>query len=186
MFCSLYTGNLSNAINQCDILMTVGVRDSCEKIVKKCLGKEVPEEGDERLRLDLERYKSMHQGRLKEMYEHDFGVEACENLKQLTFQYGEVIDSVMQQINNKPSPLPNTKARFIDWSGKRRACKVGFKFPVAELNEQTRLEHVGVCPVCLSSISWLPKYATYRLCNYKVIPEIDWDQSAGTKKKGIP
>lgn len=165
--------NSGITINHADILMTLVKKDTCEKPVEKCMDKEVPEEGDERLRLDLQRYKSMHQGRVKDMVEHDFGVEACENLKQLTYQYGVVIDSIMQQMNNKPSPLPNKKARFIDWSGKRRACKVDFKFPVAELHEETLLEHVGVCPVCLSSILWLPKYATYRMCNNKVTPEID-------------
>lgn len=173
MFCRLFSGQLSNAINQADILMTLVEKDICEKPVEKYMGKEVSEEGDERLQLDLGRYKSIHQGRVKDMIDHHFGFEACENLKKLTFQYGIVIDSIMQKINNKPSPLPNKKARFIDWSGKRRACKVDFKFPVAELHDKTRLEHVGVCPVCLSSISWLPKYATYRICNNKVIPEID-------------
>lgn len=166
--------NIENSIKPTDIFFTVGEKQICEKPLEKAIDKLVPADGDKRLQLDLERYKSINQERLVAIPEEPFGVSVCDELKNMTLQYGRIIDLIVQQVRNTPSPLPDDEARFIDWSEKRKAYKESFKFPVVELNDpHQRMEYVGFCPVCLSSVWWLPHYTIYRIRNDKVVPNID-------------
>lgn len=166
--------NIDTSIKPTDIFFTVGDKQICQKPLEKAIDKPVAADGDQRLELDLERYKRLPQERLVAMPEEPFGVAVCDELKNMTLQYGRIIDLIVQQVRNQPSPLPDDDARFIDWSDKRKAYKESFKFPVLELNDPHKhMEYVGFCPSCLSSVWWLPHYTIYRIRNDEVVPNIN-------------
>lgn len=156
-------------------MFSVVEKQICDKPIENPIDKLVPKEGDERLQLDLGRYRSLHRERFKDIPEESYAVTVCDKLKSMTLEFGKTIDSIIKQVRNTPSPLPDDDARFIDWSDNRKTYRESFKFPVAELKDDMheRMEYLGFCPVCLASLWRLPKYTIYRMCNGKIVPQIN-------------
>ncbi|KAH8311009.1 hypothetical protein KR044_003850, partial [Drosophila immigrans] len=169
--------NLGRLINPADMMFVLGEPQPCAKPEDPCADELEPEEGDERLRLDLERYREFNQ-RVEAPPRDDFcGMEACCELKNMTAQYGHVIDSLIRQMQKLPSPLPEDQCLFTDWSGKAASFKPmnvdrSIPVPVGDW-EDKGIKPIRFCPVCLTSISWLPKYAPCPKCGTKPIPQFE-------------
>ncbi|XP_034487346.1 uncharacterized protein LOC117791645 [Drosophila innubila] len=168
--------NLGKFINAPDVMFLVGEPQPCRKPSQPCLDELDPDEGDERLRLDLERYRSLNE-RIYAPPEEICGMEACCELKNMTEQYGHIIDSVVRQMSKLPSPMPDDECVFTDWSGKGtsfmpRHVDRTIPVPVGDL-EVMGVKPIRFCPVCLTPMSYLPKYASCPTCCIKPMPQID-------------
>ncbi|XP_062122003.1 LOW QUALITY PROTEIN: uncharacterized protein LOC133835880 [Drosophila sulfurigaster albostrigata] len=168
--------NLGKNINPADVMFLFGEPQPCAKPEGPCYDELEPEEGDERLRLDLERYRELNQ-RVYVPPEDICGVDACCDLKNMTEQYGHVIDSLIRQMNTLNSPMPNDQCLFTDWSGKAagfRPMNVNrtIPIPVGDWPDKS-IKPIRFCPVCLTAMSWLPKYAPCPKCCTKPMPQFD-------------
>lgn len=163
-------------------MFLLGAPQPCRKASLPCLDDLDPEEGDERLRLDLERYRTLNERvYAQEPPERICGVEACCELKNMTEQYGLIIDSVIRQMTKLPSPMPDDECVFTDWSGKAapfipRNVDRTIPIPTGEL-EVMGVKPIRFCPVCLTPMSWLPKYASCPTCCIKPMPQIEEEES---------
>ncbi|KAH8388515.1 hypothetical protein KR093_008465, partial [Drosophila rubida] len=75
--------NLGRAINPADVMFVVGEPQPCGRPDEPCPDELAPEEGDERLQLDLERYGAINR-RVTAPPEEVCGMEACSELKNMT------------------------------------------------------------------------------------------------------
>ncbi|KAH8417638.1 hypothetical protein KR222_003477, partial [Zaprionus bogoriensis] len=168
--------NLGTSLNPADIMFTFGTPQPCAQPAEPCMDELPPNEGDERLRLDIERYKSFNLRAIDEPREA-LGNDTCSELKKVTLQCGTLIDSIVHKMGHMPSPLPDDGAQFTDWSGKPKPHKVKYvdrtiPVPVGDIEERG-IKPIRFCPICLTAMSWLPKYAPCPSCNSKPMPEID-------------
>ncbi|KAM8702980.1 hypothetical protein ACLKA7_005340 [Drosophila subpalustris] len=169
--------NLGKLINAQDVMFLVGEPQPCRKPSQTCLDELEPNEGDERLRLDLERYRTVNERYSYDPAEDLCGLETCCELKNMTEQYGHIIDSVVRQMSKFPSPLPDDECVFTDWSGKAthfvpRNVERTIPMPLGDL-EVMGVKPIRFCPACLTPMSWLPKYASCPTCCIKPVPQIE-------------
>ncbi|KAL7730508.1 hypothetical protein ACLKA6_000510 [Drosophila palustris] len=169
--------NLGKLINAQDVMFLVGEPQPCRKPSESCLDELEPNEGDERLRLDLERYRTINERYSYEPAEDLCGLETCCELKNMTEQYGHILDSVVRQMSKFPSPLPDDECVFTDWSGKAtnfvpRNVERTIPMPLGDL-EVMGVKPIRFCPACLTPMSWLPKYASCPTCCIKAMPQIE-------------
>ncbi|KAH8388355.1 hypothetical protein KR093_005103, partial [Drosophila rubida] len=163
-------------INATDIMFVLADPQPCGQPPEICADELEPEEGDGRLELDLDRYKPIKKQEPQAPKETD-EVPASLPLKNLTEQYGHVIDSLVAHTNKLNSPMPDDQT-IIDWSGKPAPPKPKGKeqtirVPVEDWDENG-IKPIRFCPVCLTAMSWMPKLASCPKCCAK--PQLDMKQ----------
>ncbi|EDV95014.1 uncharacterized protein LOC6567263 [Drosophila grimshawi] len=178
--CNSACENLAKAFNPTDIMFVVGAPQPCPLPCEPCLDELEPEEGDERLQLDLDRYRRRSQ-RVTTPPEKICGMEACCQLKTMTKQYEECIESVIEKVSHLPSPMPNGDLCFTDWSGKQKTFKHKatdhtIPVPVKDMEEEMGIKPIRFCPICLTPMSWLPKYTPCPKCCAVPIPQIEAEE----------
>lgn len=152
-------------------MFVFGHPDTCPEVCEPCADKIEPVEGDERLLLDLKRYRGGIQ-RVTDPPVEKRSTNACDQLKNITEQFEEIIDSVVQKVNE----LKNDDLVLTDWSGKKkyiqnyvdRTINVPFEDP-----EKMGIKPIRYCPVCLNPMSCFPKYSPCPKCCTKAIPQFD-------------
>ncbi|XP_060648781.1 uncharacterized protein LOC132786303 [Drosophila nasuta] len=160
-------------INQTDIMFVMAAPQECPQPhpCDTCKDAMQPEEGDERLQLDLDRYEPIKQP-VHASPEENGDMDASCELKHMTKQFGHVIDSLVTQMNKLNPP---TECLFTDWSGKPSNIKsneVDRPMPVPlEDWQENGISPIRYCPVCLTPMSWLPKYSPCPKCSNKPKPE---------------
>ncbi|XP_017849865.1 uncharacterized protein LOC108604780 [Drosophila busckii] len=165
---------LAANINDPDIMFVIGEPNPCIN-VNRCEEQVPAEEGDERLGLDLARYRKYNE-RVLHAPEDTLTAEACCQLKRLTMQYGDIIDSVVKQVSELPTQIADDDKIFTDWAPKpqqpvdRRERTI--PVPVGDL-EVEGIKPIRFCPVCLTAMSYLPKYAPCPTCAAKPMPQLD-------------
>ncbi|EDV91626.1 GH19687 [Drosophila grimshawi] len=100
--------NLGKVINPTDIMVVVGAP---QPYPIPSLSELMPEEGDERFRLDLDHYRSNNQ-RIVEPPKEIGGVDASCQLKVLTKHCEAFIDVVIKQVSRLTSPMPDEQPLF--------------------------------------------------------------------------
>ncbi|KAH8284160.1 hypothetical protein KR054_011624, partial [Drosophila jambulina] len=161
-------------INPQDILFLIGDPDPLLQIPSDPCSDLPTEEGDERLRLDLQRYRSVNR---RAIFPAD---EPCpkekpsfSRLRKLTEEYSQIIDSVAERVKDMEcitgtvaTPAPTTSPRApMD----ERWISVPLR---SEPEDLAGVKPIRYCPVCLYSMSWLPKYTPCPQCNTKTRPEL--------------
>ncbi|EDW97614.1 uncharacterized protein LOC6537345 [Drosophila yakuba] len=167
--------------NPQDIMFVIGDPDPLLQIPSEPCSELPPEVGDERLSLDLQRYKSLENRRAIFPADDPCPKEkpSFMQLKRLTEQYSNIIDSVTKKIQRMessslaptepPSDANVPSSVSTPWTLIPTPMQSGIPVPV-----RSDLVH-GVkptrfCPVCLCSMSWLPKYTPCPKCNTKAVP----------------
>ncbi|KAH8284161.1 hypothetical protein KR054_011623, partial [Drosophila jambulina] len=159
---------LGPTFNPQDVLFVVGDPDPFLKIPTEPCSDLASEEGDERLSLDLQRYRSLNR-RVKFPADDPCPREkpSLGQLKKLTENYSKIIDSVAEKVRQVgvttiDSPFEKTTATA------RTPQEIGTQrwIPVPnESEEEYGVKPIRHCPVCLYPMSWLPRYIPCPRCN---------------------
>ncbi|EDW81663.2 uncharacterized protein Dwil_GK10902 [Drosophila willistoni] len=176
--------DLNSVINKQDIMFLMSTADPCAKHQELCNNVSESEEGDARLRLDIDRYRSMN-SRVdpSTIEEPEPEVISCNVLRKVTDHYVDVIDSVAKKIKDlEPSFSPSREPAITRPSNEMGDMPSNFAgadctipIPVGDMEKQG----IRFCPVCLYSMSWLPKYACCPNCGAKPMPVVK--ESSRTK-----
>ncbi|XP_064550432.1 uncharacterized protein LOC135436678 [Drosophila montana] len=168
--------NMAKCINLQDIMFLLSESQRCPSPCDPCLDALEPEEGDERLKLDFKRYESVPVGSPKpiETFTHDpTGHSICRELKKMSLEYGEIIDSVLKRTGQlKPFMDPDQGSDSPSSVSHLQAIP---KVPAGEINSETltQTNPIRFCPVCLKNMSWLPKFAACPNCSVKPMPVVN-------------
>ncbi|XP_030245339.1 uncharacterized protein LOC115564782 [Drosophila navojoa] len=170
--CKKSCTNLGKAIKEADIMFLIGSNDPCESVCEPCAEQIETEEGDERLRMDLNRYRGDNERATLPPTEN-YKLEATSLLKAMADQCGLAIDSVMKKVNK----LPKDELIFTDWSRQQTPFTQKYvdrtiSVPLGDI-EVMGIKPIRFCPVCLTSMSCLPKYAPCPKCDTKAMPKRD-------------
>ncbi|KAH8278707.1 hypothetical protein KR018_007536, partial [Drosophila ironensis] len=167
---------LGTTFNVQDILFVVGDPDPVLKVPSQPCSELPSQEGDERLQLDMARYKSLKNRRVKFPADDPCPRDkpSFTQLKMLTQHYANIIDTVSKKIQNIEWPSVRTPEK-----------KLSPRTSHQEINEQRwidipirskddhGIEPIRFCPVCLHSMSWMPKYSPCPNCLSKVRPVLE-------------
>ncbi|KAH8326665.1 hypothetical protein KR067_011680 [Drosophila pandora] len=163
-----------HTINPQDVMFTIGDPDPVLEIPSNPCSELAEAEGDKLLRLDLARYSSMKNSRvvlpddlpcLKEK-------PSLRQLKEITRQFTHIVDSVSTKVKQNdcwspvvPTEEPLEKSSFLKSPPQEHWIPVPIKN-----NEEYGVKPIRFCPICLCSMSWLPKYASCPRCQTTTRP----------------
>ncbi|XP_017047210.1 uncharacterized protein LOC108092194 [Drosophila ficusphila] len=171
-------------INPQDVMFLFGDPDPLLQIPSEPCSELRVEIGDERLELDLQRYKSRENRRA--IFPED---DRCPQekpsfgkLKRLIHEYSTIIDSVAEKVKrldcpsssmdltgtNTTDPTPRTPMHTPRIPGQvpKEPC---IKVPL-RADDDHGIKPIRFCPTCLCSMSWMPKYMPCPKCNIKAFP----------------
>ncbi|XP_022211564.2 uncharacterized protein LOC111066922 [Drosophila obscura] len=205
--------NMDKSINPQDIMFVMGESQHCPSPCDPCLDALDSEPGDERLRLDLQRYRSHTAGAIdpnKMMTDRPSGIPACCELKKMAVEYEQLIDSITRSTGCAPPPkppcrhpeefdmspcrdthmpvdmhmlgdappapqlpcfsyLPTRQEQQPDFCDRNR-----IPMPIADCDgKRPEIKPIRFCPVCLTNMSWMPKFASCPKCGIKPMPVVE-------------
>ncbi|XP_070852065.1 uncharacterized protein [Drosophila suzukii] len=192
-------------------MFVMGESQVCPSACEPCQNDLEEEEGDERLKLDLDRYRSQGGGikPYKMMTENGSGIPACCELKKMAIEYERMIDSITKR-TGMPPPKPPCRdpdeannfgmnpcwcqpepPPFLELPEKPdKPCFVYMPavqdqepdfceknlipVPIADCDgHKPEIKPIRFCPVCLTNMSWLPKFAACPKCGIKPMPVVE-------------
>ncbi|KRF83769.1 uncharacterized protein [Drosophila virilis] len=187
--CLLYK---DKSINPQDIMFVMGENQQCPNQSDLCPDVMYPDEDDDRLKLDLLRYRSSNGNdrRPTATFMHNpVANNAAGGMKQMARDCEQIIDSIIKRTGQPqqmidevdstvepPPTLPNVP-RFSQFpasqANNNELCnpKV-IPVPISEI-EKPSIKPIRFCPVCLTNMSWLPKFAACPNCGVKPMPVIE-------------
>ncbi|KAH8278710.1 hypothetical protein KR018_007533 [Drosophila ironensis] len=204
--------NMDKSISPQDIMFVLGESQVCPAACEPCPNTYEDEEGDERLKLDLERYRSQGGGikPYKLMSDNGSGIPACCELKKMAIEYERMIDSITRATGAPPPKPPCRDADEVANFGMspcrcapeppnymvdlpeppNKPCFVylpavqgndpDFRdnnlipVPIADCNgDKDEPKPIRFCPVCLTNMSWMPKFAACPKCGIKPMPVVE-------------
>lgn len=169
--------------NPQDVMFLIGDPDPLLRIPSEPCSELLSEIGDDRLNLDLQRYKSLENRRA--IFPDD---DRCPKqkpsfmqLKKLTEEYSNIIDSVTKKVKEMepqssslvPTEPPSDANVITPFYTPRSLSLAPVKsgIPVSVRSDLLHgVKPIRFCPVCLCSMSWMPKYAPCPQCNTKAVP----------------
>ncbi|KAH8375805.1 hypothetical protein KR200_000038, partial [Drosophila serrata] len=163
---------LGPTFNPQDVLFVIGDPDPLLKIPDEPCSDLQMEEGDERLRLDLQRYRSLNR---RVIFPTDDPQQkpSLRQLKKLTDKFGKIIDSVAEKMERARMPTSLMAPKESLFGNARTPKEVGSErwIPVPiESEDDYGVKPIRYCPVCLYSMSWLPRYTPCPKCNTRPRP----------------
>ncbi|KAH8257834.1 hypothetical protein KR038_001754, partial [Drosophila bunnanda] len=167
---------LGPTFNSQDVLFVVGDPDPLLKIPDEPCSELTMQEGDERLWLDLQRYRSLNR-RVIFPTDDPCVKPSLRQLKKLTEKFGNIIDSVTKKFEQVDMPTgsmaltesPNENTNAIPRTSKEVGTERWIPVPM-ESDDEHGVKPIRFCPVCLYSMSWLPKHTPCPRCNTKARP----------------
>ncbi|XP_002137441.2 uncharacterized protein [Drosophila pseudoobscura] len=201
--------NMDKSINPQDIMFVMGESQHCPSPCDPCLDAMDSEPGDERLRLDLQRYHSQKAGTFnpnKLTTDKLSGIPACCELKKMAVEYEQLIDSITRSTGCAPPPKPPCRnpdefdmspcrdthmpvdlkmpgephLPCFSYLPTRQEQKPDFcdqnhiPMPIADCDgKKPEIKPIRFCPVCLTNMSWMPKFASCPKCGIKPMPVVD-------------
>ncbi|EDV48853.1 uncharacterized protein LOC6552557 [Drosophila erecta] len=168
---------LGPTFNAQDIMFVIGDPDPLLKIPLEPCSELAFEEGDVRLDLDLQRYRSLENRRV--VYPDD---DPCpkdkpsiSQLRQLIHHYSRLIGVVSDKINqmnvHSSSVDPPSVDTHAPSSSTPKEPVEDRRIPVPIKDDTDNdINPIRFCPFCLCSMSWLPKYANCPNCNAAPLP----------------
>ncbi|XP_043064958.1 uncharacterized protein LOC108092204 [Drosophila ficusphila] len=169
---------LGPTFNPQDVMFVVGDPDPLLQIPSQPCSELAPEEGDERLDLDLQRYKSRENRRAIFPYDDPCPKEkpSLTKLKQLTHEYSQIIGLVTDKVKrldglSSPPEItePLSKKKSPLRTQKEALDERFIPVPIRD-DTENNVKPIRFCPVCLYSMSWLPKYIPCPRCKVKARP----------------
>ncbi|KAH8278712.1 hypothetical protein KR018_007535, partial [Drosophila ironensis] len=175
--CACCYGN-EKTINPEDIMFLVGNSDPGVQVPSEPCSELSEAKADARLRLDLDRYRSRQNRRVVLPDDLPPAEEkpSLRQLKQVTNRFAKIIDSLSTKMRKKGLPMcpvaPLEKSS--ESSGFRKCLSRERWIPVPiESDEHYGVKPIRFCPVCLCSMSWLPKYAKCPRCHTAFGPALE-------------
>ncbi|XP_068152971.1 uncharacterized protein [Drosophila tropicalis] len=179
--------DIDKSIHPNDIFFIMGQTQVCEIPPNPCEDALEKEEGDERLKLDLERYRSASAGRVNTndlMLDQPGFSAACYGLKKLVTEYGQIIDSVTKsaaEVSTAPPPCVGRPDAPMEMGMPQMPVMPSIVYHTEQKTIPEGTPHgyaaeskpIRFCPVCLTSMSWLPKYACCPHCGIKPMPVVE-------------
>ncbi|XP_043654044.1 uncharacterized protein LOC122620579 [Drosophila teissieri] len=168
---------LGRTFNLQDVMFVIGDPDPLLKIPSEPCSELPFEEGDVRLDLDLERYKSLENRRIPDNEPCPEENPSIGQLRQLTLHYSRIIGMVSEKINqmNMPSSSvdpPSEKSAPISNAPMDPAEERKIPVPVKD-DTDNDVNPIRFCPICLCPMSWLPKYAKCPKCHATALPVLE-------------
>nr|XP_017001212.2 uncharacterized protein LOC108060144 [Drosophila takahashii] len=167
-------------LNPQDVMFLVGDPDPLLQVPSHPCSELPSEEGDDRLFLDLQRYRSLQNRRASFPQDDPCPREkpSFSRLKKITQEYSNIIDSVAEKVNHLELPTsPGAPTDIPTDATPARTPRTPASIPRERsipVPVRCDLVHgvkpIRFCPVCLYSMSWLPKYAPCPQCNTKAFP----------------
>ncbi|XP_034113671.1 uncharacterized protein LOC117574125 [Drosophila albomicans] len=186
--------NINKSINPRDIMFIMGENQRCTKPCEVCPDVMPPSDDDDegnndRLRLDLERYKSMNNQwhAQKDIIDQPTRKSICCELKQMTQECGQIVDAVTAQTKARSctSPVsydpvddfmikPSVHSCFAFLPTQRQGDTEprSISMPISDIGKPI-IKPTRFCPVCLTNMSWLPKFAACPKCGIKPMPMLE-------------
>lgn len=193
--------NMGSCISSQDILFLISESQRCPQSCDPCSDAWEPEEGDERLSLDLQRYRNFNTEALRpvETLKHFPACDAitCE-LKQMAKECEETMDVILKSTGHRKPPCRSADALRGTCD---RPCLNEEEIPELTLTQapgmpanlgqvqttcftpkmqvsvsdknKSDIKPTRFCPGCLANMSWLPKFAACPKCGLKPIPVAD-------------
>ncbi|KAH8232690.1 hypothetical protein KR032_011861, partial [Drosophila birchii] len=157
---------LGPTFNPQDVLFVVGDPDPLLNIPDEPCRDLSSEEGDERLRLDLQRYKSFNRRVKFPADDRCPGQKpSLRQLKRLTGKFGKIIESVAEKVKRMPTMEMLYEKPTATPTETQEVCTERY-IPVPIVSEdEYGVKPIRYCPVCLYSMSWLPRYIPCPRCN---------------------
>ncbi|KAH8344231.1 hypothetical protein KR084_008356, partial [Drosophila pseudotakahashii] len=175
---------LGPTFNPQDVMFVIGDPDPLLKIPSEPCSELLPEEGDERLDLDLQRYKSLENRRVVFPDDDSCPLEkpSFTQLRKLTDDYSKIIGLVTDKLKRlkettssavfTESEIPSEKNVATPEDDKKKPHEeLWIPVPLRDDTEND-IKAIRFCPICLYSMSWLPKYIPCPRCNAKARPVV--------------
>ncbi|XP_034114062.1 uncharacterized protein LOC117574350 [Drosophila albomicans] len=203
---SICKRNMDKSIGQHDIMFVMAESQHCPSPCDPCLDALEAEEGDENLKLDLQRYRSLTHGlKSDKVFTHTpAGNAACCEIKKMAQECEDIVDSITKAAGH-PKPLkapcrkpddlsspclitdhipieenPLTSPNYPCFS--YLPARIGdspdfcnanlIPVPISDL-EKPIVKPSRFCPICLTNMSWLPKFAACPKCGVKPMPVVE-------------
>ncbi|EDX12983.1 uncharacterized protein LOC6728129 [Drosophila simulans] len=170
---------LGPTINPQDVMFVIGDPDPLLKIPSEPCSELLFEDGDVRLDLDLQRYRSLENRRLVLPDDDPCLKEkpSISQLRQLTHHYSRIIGMVSDKIKKMHLPSssadpPSEKIAPISSTPQEPMEDRIIPVPIKD-DTDNDINPIRFCPFCLYSMSWLPKYANCPRCNAIALPELE-------------
>ncbi|KAH8278713.1 hypothetical protein KR018_007534, partial [Drosophila ironensis] len=167
---------LGATFNVQDILFVVGDPDPVLKVPSQPCSELPSQEGDERLQLDLARYQSLKNRRVNFPADDPCPRDkpSFAQLKMLTQHYANIIDTVSKKIQNIEWPSVRTPEKKLSPRTSHQEIneQPWIDIPIRSKDDHG-IEPIRFCPVCLHSMSWMPKYSPCPNCLSKVRPVLE-------------
>ncbi|KAH8268696.1 hypothetical protein KR026_012083, partial [Drosophila bipectinata] len=163
-----------NTINPQDVMFVIGDPDPVLEIPSNPCSELGEAEGDNLLKLDLARYSSMKNRRVVLPDDLPCVKEkpSLRQLKEVTRQFADIVDSVLTKVKQNdcwnpvvPAEEPSEKSNFLKSPPQEQRIPVPIK-----CKEQYGVKPIRFCPICLCSMSWLPKFANCPRCQTTTRP----------------
>ncbi|XP_032596179.1 uncharacterized protein LOC116805804 [Drosophila grimshawi] len=189
--------NMDQCISPQDIMFIMGENQACPDPCGLCPDVLMSEEDDERLELDLERYRSSKPVRRRTADHLINNPNATCVMKNMARECEQIVDSIFKSTAQtqlfKPlkkshcvhnvdplletplgretfpcfSYLPEQQSKIVDLCNPKQ-----MPVPISDL-EKPLIRPTRFCPVCLTNMSWLPKFAACPNCGVKPTPVIE-------------
>ncbi|XP_030563652.1 uncharacterized protein LOC115764626 isoform X1 [Drosophila novamexicana] len=183
--------NVDKNINEQDILFLLSESQPYPIPCEPCQDTLEDDEGDERLKLDLQRYRSSNACGLrdsKSLTYNSTGNAALTPLKKLVQDCKEIIDSIIpvppcrkaeklrsssSEVCYSPQPQNSPCFSYLPTEQYDNFCSPRFLSQPINDGRNPHIMPIRFCPVCLNNMSWLPIFASCPKCGVKPIPVVD-------------
>ncbi|XP_064549990.1 uncharacterized protein LOC135436344 [Drosophila montana] len=183
--------NVDKNINQQDIMFILSESQPCAIPCEPCQDTLEDEVGDERLKLDLLRYRSSNASGLrdsKSLIQNNNGNAVLTPLKKLVQDCKEIIDSIIplppchkpekrrtssSEFCNAPQPENPPCFSYLPTDQHDNFRSPRFLIQPVGDGKNPHIKPIRFCPVCLNNMSWLPMFASCPKCGVKAIPVVN-------------
>ncbi|KAM8702977.1 hypothetical protein ACLKA7_005338 [Drosophila subpalustris] len=169
--------NMNASINPEDIMFVLAESQKCPPSCDPCLDVLDPEEGDERLQLDLMRYRSAGPG-VPSNVPDSAGDPITSELKKMAKECEETIDSILNGTDPAKQPMQELLQEmdsFLQHSGEAKEKPTHTDGDKENVDDNTipGIKPIRYCPICLNNMSWLPRFACCPKCGAKPTPLVE-------------
>ncbi|KAL7730509.1 hypothetical protein ACLKA6_000511 [Drosophila palustris] len=173
--------NMDASINPEDIMFVLAESQKCPPSCDPCLDVLDPEEGDERLQLDLMRYRSAGPGVPSNVPDtlksNSAGDPITSELKKMAKECEETIDLILNGADPAKQPMQQLLQEmdsFLQNSGEAKEKPINSDDDKENVDDNIPgIKPIRYCPICLNNMSWLPKFACCPKCGAKPTPLVE-------------
>ncbi|XP_032597978.2 uncharacterized protein LOC116806081 [Drosophila grimshawi] len=164
--------NANASINPQDILFVTNRCQGCHKICDNFLDTQQSEDGDEQLKFDMERFAGPRPIENTHIHKAE-GNAACCQLKKM-IHCNNFVESLI-----KSTGIPDLPKTPRQTSEELHPTTVSYlperQYEINDCcsSKLLTIKPIRFCPICLTNMSWLPKFAACPKCGTKFMPFVE-------------